>query len=288
VVVAGVSISHPDRVLAPTGVKKLALARHYERVGERMLPHVKGRPLTLMLWDPKANERGGTFMRHARAWGPAILRRVHIQEKTKVGEYLVVDNEEGLVALAQMDVLEIHTWNSLADDVEHPNRIVFDLDPAPNVRWSRVVECAFFLRDRLLALELDSWVKTTGGKGLHIVVPLDPIHDWAQCLEFSRAFADLMVSERPKDFVATLPKAERTGKILVDYLRNNRTNTSIAAFSIRARPRAPVSMPIAWEELEPSLKSDAFTIHDVPERLKSDASDPWARYWTCHQRLPSR
>jgi bifunctional non-homologous end joining protein LigD len=286
-VVLGVPISHADRVLDPAGITKLELARYYESVGKRMLPHVQGRPLTLMLWDPSGNERGGKFMRHAHAWGPKLLRRVHIQEKTKVGEYLVVDNVEGIVALAQMNVLEIHTWNSLAADVEHPNRIVFDLDPAPGVAWSRVVECAHYLRERLLALKLASWPKTTGGKGLHIVVPLEARADWAQCLEFTRAFADVMLSERPRDFVTTLSKTKRSGKILVDYLRNNRTNTSVAAFSIRARPGAPVSMPVAWEDLDPSLTSDAFTIRNVAQRLHAKRRDPWAGYWTRTQRLPT-
>jgi bifunctional non-homologous end joining protein LigD len=286
VVVAGVRVSHSDRVLHPPGVTKLELARYYERVGERMLPHVEGRPLTLLLWDPSVPERGGKFMRHAHAWGPDVLRRVHIQEKTKVGEYLVVDNVEGLVALAQMDVLEIHTWNSLAQDVERPNRVVFDLDPGPDVPWSRVVDCAHYLRDRLLAVKLASWPKTTGGKGVHIVVPIEPSADWAQCLEFTRAFADVMESERPKDFVTTLSKAKRSGRILIDYLRNNRTNTSIAAFSIRARPGAPVSMPVAWDEFDSSLKSDAFKMHDVAERLATARRDPWAGYFTRTQRLP--
>jgi bifunctional non-homologous end joining protein LigD len=287
VVVAGVAISHPDRILDPTGISKLEIARYYEMVGRKMLPHVKGRPLTLMLWDPSSPERGGKFMRHAHAWGPSVLRRIHIQEKTKKGEYLVVDDVEGLVALAQMDVLEIHTWNSLAEDVERPNRVVFDLDPAPDVAWSRVVECAHYVRKRLLALTLASWPKTTGGKGVHIVVPLTPGADWTQCLEFTRAFADVMQSERPKDFVTTLPKRERTGKILVDYLRNNRTNTSVAAFSIRARPGAPVSMPISWDELDASLRSDAFTLRNVIERLKTMGKrDPWAGYWKRRQKLP--
>ncbi|HMI87782.1 MAG TPA: non-homologous end-joining DNA ligase [Polyangiaceae bacterium] len=284
--VGGVSISHPDRVLDPAGITKLDLARYYERVGEEMLPHVKERPLTLMLWDPSARERGGKFMRHAHAWGPDVLRRVHIQEKTKVGEYLVVDNADGLIALAQMDVLEIHTWNSLAEDVEHPNRVVFDLDPAPDVPWARVVECAHYLRERLVALQLAAWPKTTGGKGVHVVVPLEPRADWAQCLEFTRAFADVMQTERPEDFVTTLSKAKRSGKILVDYLRNNRTNTTIAAFSIRARRHAPVSVPISWDELDASLKSDFFTLHNIGERIDKRGRDPWAGYFTRRQRLP--
>ena len=285
--VSGVSVSHPTRMLEPAGVTKLDLARYYERVGERMLPHVRGRPLTLLLWDP-SEERGGTFMRHAHAWGPKVLRRVRIREKTKVGEYLVVDDVPGLIALAQMNVLEIHTWNSLAEDVEHPNRVVFDLDPAPDVLWPRVVECARHVREKLRAIKLQSWVKTTGGKGVHVVVPLEPREDWAECLDFTRSFADAMVSERPNDFVATLSKAKRSGKILLDYLRNNRTNTSVAAFSIRARPGAPVSMPISWDELDASPKGDAFTMHDVVSRLDAQRRDPWAGYWKRGQHLPVR
>ena len=283
--VAGVSISHPDRVLDPTGLTKLELARYYEAVAERMLPHVAGRPLTLVRWaEGKKTEKGGLYLRHAKAWGPEVLRRVRIREKTKTGEYLVADTPAALVGLAQMGILEVHTWSSTADDVERPNRIVFDLDPAPDVKWREVARAAKLLRERLEALGLASFVKTTGGKGLHVVVPLDPDADWDETFAFTRAFARLVVREDPKRFVDTVPKSARSGKILVDYLRNNRGNTSVAAWSTRARPGAPVSLPIAWDDVMVDRSRRPFTWKDAV-RMRDDA-DPWAAYWTTHQELP--
>jgi bifunctional non-homologous end joining protein LigD len=285
--VCGIPISKPDRVLDPTGVTKLELARYYEEVGEHMLPHVAGRPLTLVRWaEGKVTEKGGVYLRHTRVWGPDALRRVRIREKTKLGEYLVADTVAALVALAQIDILEIHTWSSRADDVERPDRVVFDLDPAPDVPWAEVVRAARLVRERLLDIGLESWVKTTGGKGLHVLVPLVPEASWDECLAFSRAFAQLMVKEDPKRFVAIVPKHVRHGKILVDYLRNNRTNTSVAAFSTRAKPGAPVSVPITWKELDEDLASDAWTIQTIGKRLRRLRRDPWAGYFAARQRLP--
>jgi bifunctional non-homologous end joining protein LigD len=285
--VLGVSISNPSRVLSPTGITKIELARYYEAVGEHMLPHVQGRPLTLVRWaEGKETAKGGVYLRHAKAWGPDVLRRVRIREKTKLGEYLVADSVEALVGLAQMDILEIHTWSSRADDVEHPDRVVFDLDPAPDVPWSEVVRAAKLVRERLGALGLESWAKTTGGKGLHVLVPLVPEADWSECLAFTRAFAQMMVREDRRRFVAVVPKHVRAGKILVDYLRNNRTNTSVAAFSTRARPGAPVSVPVSWDELTAELPSDAWNIHSVLDRLRRLRKDPGVGYFRARQRLP--
>jgi bifunctional non-homologous end joining protein LigD len=191
-----------------------------------------------------------------------------------------------IVSLAQMDVLEIHTWNSRMDDVERPDRIVLDLDPGPEVHWTDVVAGARLARTLLADRGLASFLKTTGGRGLHVVVPLVPERDWSDCWAFSRTVAEAMVRERPALYTTAMAKAGREGKILVDYLRNNRTNTSVAAFSTRARPTAPVSVPVAWEELAPRLRSDRFTVRDVERRLARLAEDPWREYWTLRQRLP--
>jgi bifunctional non-homologous end joining protein LigD len=285
--VAGVRITHPDRVFSGLGIRKLDLARYYEAVGARMLPHVMGRPLSLRLWS--AREEAGVFMRHARAWGPSVLRRVKLQEKTKVGEYLVVDDEAGLVALAQMDVLEIHTWNSLAEDVEHPDRVIFDLDPAADVPWPTVVEAARDVRERLEAIGLASWCKTTGGKGLHLAVPLTAgTATWPSSFAFARGFAQALARSQPGRYVATAGESRRAGRIFVDYLRNNRTSTSVAAFSIRPRPEAPVSTPIDWRELDEVTNAD-FTLRSVLARLRGLGArrDPWKGYWACKQALPS-
>ena len=275
--VVGVTISHPDRIIYPDlGISKLQLARYYERIADWIVPHVAGRPLTL-LHCPAGIAAPCHFLKHAKAWGPTVLRRVRIQEKTKVGEYLVADSIEGVVALAQMGIVEIHTWNSTADDLERPNRIVWDLDPGPEVTWKQVVAAARLVRDVLQTLGLKSWVKTTGGRGLHVVVPLKPKRTVAECLEFSRAVGEAVVTSNPELYTTAFAKAGRDRKILIDYLRNNRTNTSVCAFSPRARPGAGVSMPLAWDQLkDPPAR---WTLLTVPPRLDRLRADPWKDYW---------
>jgi bifunctional non-homologous end joining protein LigD len=284
-VVAGIPISHPDRVVyADAGLTKLDLVRYYERIGEWIVPHVDGRPLTLVLC-PKGVAAGCHYMRHTKAWGPEVLRRVRIREQTKVGEYLVADDATAVVALAQMGVVEIHTWNSTADEVERPNRLVWDLDPGPAVSWKAVVRGAREMREVLRILGLESWVKTTGGRGLHVVVPVLPRRPWAECLTFARAVAAALARHDPQRYTTAFAKSGREEKILIDYLRNNRTNTSVAAFSARARAGAPVSMPLTWEQLERVSRPEAFTVLTVPRRLKRVTRDPWRDYWTTRQSI---
>lgn len=286
--VAGVTISHPDRVLYPElGLTKLDVARYYESIADWIVPHVAGRPLTLVRC-PEGLRGDCFFMKHSKVWAPPALRRVRIKEKTKVGEYLIADDIAGIVGLVQMGILEIHTWNSAFDDVERPNRVVFDLDPGADVEWAAVVRAARMVRDALAALQLEAWVKTTGGRGLHIVVPLVPHADWSQCLEFTRTLSERFEQAHPDLYTTAFAKAGRSRKILVDYLRNNRTNTSIAAYSTRARKGAPVGVPLAWEELRGSLNPARFTVLTAPKRLARLKGDPWAGYWKCRQRLTAQ
>ena len=275
--VVGVRITHPDRVIYPDlGTSKIQLARYYERIADWIVPHVVGRPLTLV-HCPAGIAAPCNFLKHAKAWGPSALRRVRIKEKTKVGEYLVADSIEAVVSLAQMGIVEIHTWNSTAEDIEHPNRLVWDLDPGPEVSWEEVVKAAELVRDVLKTLKLTSWVKTTGGRGLHVVVPLRPKRTVAECLDFSRAVSEAIARTDPHAYTTAFAKSGRERKILIDYLRNNRTNTSVCAFSPRARPGATVSMPLGWEELgEPP---ERWTILTVPRRLGRIRADAWADYW---------
>ena len=275
--VVGVRISHPDRVIYPDlGTSKIQLARYYERIADWIIPHVAGRPLTLV-HCPAGIAEPCHYLKHAKAWGPSALRRVRIKEKTKIGEYLVADSIEAVVSLAQMGIVEIHTWNSTADEVERPNRLVWDLDPGPEVLWKQVVKAAELVRDVLTTLKLKSWVKTTGGRGLHVVVPLKPKWTVAECLDFSRAVSEAIASTDRDAYTTAFAKAGREHKVLIDYLRNNRTNTSVCAFSPRARPRATVSMPLGWSELrEPP---DRWTILTAPRRLARIREDPWADYW---------
>ena len=283
--VAGVGISHPDRVVYPSPpLTKLDIARYYDTMQQWIVPHVRGRPLTLVRC-PEGIGSDCFFMKHSQVWAPAGLRRVRIQEKTKVGEYLIADDVSGVVGLVQMGVLELHTWNSTFDTLERPNRIVFDLDPGRVVGWPRVIAAARLFRRLLATVELESWVKTTGGRGLHVVVPLIPHADWSDCLAFSRALCERVVAAQPAEYTTDFGKAGRENKILLDYLRNNRTNTSIAAYSTRARPGAPVSVPVAWAELRSGLKPESFSVKSVPTRVRRVRVDPWVGYWTCRQRL---
>jgi bifunctional non-homologous end joining protein LigD len=281
--VAGIRISHPDRIIYPElQLAKLQLAQYYETIGEWILPHVRGRPLTLV-HCPEGLAGACLYLRHGKAWGPSALRRVRIREKTKIGEYLVADSIPAIVALAQMGIVEIHTWNSTADDIEHPNRIVWDLDPGPEIVWKQVTTAATQLRDVLQTLGLVSWVKTTGGRGLHVVVPIVRTLDWSECLAFSRDVSELLARTDPAVYTTAFPKRGRERKILIDYLRNNRTNTSVCAFSPRARPGAVVSMPLDWKNLR--LGPERWTLLSVPGRLRRLRADPWAGYWKASQRI---
>ena len=284
--VEGVGISNPDRPIYPElGITKLDLARFYERIADWVVPHLAGRPLTLVRCPDGA--KGECFyMKHSKVWAPPALRRVKIQEKTKVGDYLIADTPAALVSLIQMNVLEFHTWNTKFERVEQPDRIVFDIDPGDRVAWKDVVEAGRLLRRMLDAVDLQSFVKTTGGRGLHVVVPIVPHGDWSVCLEFSRAVAESLERHDPRRFTTTYAKAGRERKMLIDYLRNNRTNTSVAAYSTRARDGAPVSTPLRWEELKADVEPGRWTVLTLERRLASLRKDPWADYWRCRQRLP--
>jgi bifunctional non-homologous end joining protein LigD len=286
-VVGGVEISHPERVLFPElGLTKADVARYYDSVADRMLPHVRNRPLTLLRCgaaiDPNLDKGGCTMIRHGKAWGPLALRRVMIEELHKTGEYLAAVDRAGLVSLAQMGVVEIHTWNGRVDAPYRHDRVVLDLDPGAEVGWARVVDAAHALREALQARGLRSWVKTTGGKGLHVVAPIAPA-EWERCVAFARQVAGAFVERHPDVYTLAWPKAGRESKILIDTLRNNRANTSVAAFSVRARPSATVSMPVAWDALTSRLDPQAFSLTTV---LENGREDPWADYWNADQRLP--
>jgi bifunctional non-homologous end joining protein LigD len=288
--IAGVHISHPDRLLFPElGITKADVARYYDRIAERMLPHVTGRPLTLLRCagpiDPKADKGGCMMIKHGRAWGPLPLRRVAIQELKKMGEYLVAEDRAGLVSLAQMGVVEVHVWCSRADAPYAHDQLVLDLDPGPRVAWPKVVGGAHALSALLSDHGLRSWVKTTGGKGLHVVVPIQPT-DWQICLAFCRIVADALVRDDRKLYTVAIPKAGREDKILIDTLRNNRANTAVCAYSLRARAGAPVSMPIAWEELTARLNPASFSIATVAAQPPQRRDDPWSEFWSTQQRLP--
>lgn len=284
--VARVGISHPDRMLFPEiGLTKLQLAQFFERIADWIVPHVKGRPLTLVRC-PNGVTGSCFYMKHSKVWAPSGLRRVKIQEKTKVGEYLIADDATALVSLVQMNVLEFHTWNTRYERVELPDRLVFDIDPGDRVTWAQVTAAGKLVRKLLREVGLESFPKTTGGRGLHVVVPVVAAADWKACLDFSRTVAEAIEQYDPSLYTTAFAKSGREHKMLIDYLRNNRTNTSVAAFSTRARAGAPISTPLRWEELKASVTPDAWTVLTIEKRLAKLKADPWEGYWTAKQRLP--
>ncbi|WP_341679349.1 DNA ligase D [Niveibacterium sp. SC-1] len=282
--VGSVRVSHGDRVIdASTGISKIELVRYYESVAEWMVPHLRGRPCSLMR-APKGVEGNMFFQKHGDAGIPGI----RILDEALWPEHealLEVPSLEALIGAAQMNVIEFHTWNSTVKKIAQPDRIVFDLDPGEGVKWQAVQEAATLVRGLLEELGLQSWLKTSGGKGLHVVVPIAPRLDFAVVKDFSRDFVKHMSRVIPARFTATSGATNRVGRIFVDYLRNGEGATTVAAFSARARPGLGVSMPVAWEELE-ELKSGAqWTVRGARERLSFQKVDPWAQYWKTKQTL---
>ncbi len=272
-------VSNRGKVFFPeSGITKGQLAEYFERVGPWMLPHVAGRPL-MLLRCPNGIERC-FVQKHASVMLPSEVRPIDVGEEEA---HTAIDDVAGLVGLAQAGVVEVHTWGSHESDIEHPDLLVFDLDPDPAVKWSDVVWAAQLLRERLESLRLEPYVKTTGGKGLHVVCAIEPTMTWEAAKDFAHEVADAVVKEEPSRFVATMTKSRRKGKIFIDYLRNGRGATFIAPYSPRARPGAPVAMPLAWDELTNDLRPDQFTIENAFERLDALRADPWeklGRTWT--------
>lgn len=273
--VAGVRLTHPDRLLyAEQGITKLGLAEFYEQIADWILPHLVDRPLSLVRC-PQGPRKTCFYQKHLGPGAPSVLGRVTIQEKSKTNDYSVVKNIAGVVALVQMGVLEIHPWGARADDVERPDRLTFDFDPAPELGWSAVVDAARRLRTLLESIDLESFVKTSGGKGLHVVVPIRRRLEWPEVKAFCKSVVQRLADDSPDNFTINPLKATRTNKIFLDYLRNDRGATSVAAYSTRARPGAPVSVPIAWDELKADLRADHFNVENLPARLRRLRRDPW-------------
>jgi bifunctional non-homologous end joining protein LigD len=281
--VEGVRLTNPDKVLYPEqGITKLELAHYYCAVAERMLPHVANRPVT-MVRCPTGRQKNCFYQRHAGSGVPRQLRKVTVPGFDN--PYLYIADLPGLVAMAQMGVLEIHPWGVTVAEPARPDRIIFDLDPDEGLGFADVVRAAVEVRERLDALGLQSFVKTTGGKGLHVVLPIRPAYDWPRVKGFAKAVSDRMAADAPGRYLTRISKAEREGRIFIDYLRNDATSTAVAPYSTRSRPGAPVAMPLEWEELAPGLDPAAFTVRTAPARTGS-APDPWAALPALDQALP--
>src|SRR6185437_13578671 len=282
--VAGVRLTHPDKVLYPEqGITKQDLADYYLAAADRMLPHVTKRPLTLVRC-PAGSERKCFYQRHAGSGVPDELGQVPIAGFAE--PYLYIKDTAGLIALVQMGVLEIHPWGARIDRPDRPDRIVFDLDPGEGLDFAAVVAAALDVRERLEGLGLAAFAKTTGGKGMHVVVPIARRHTWQAVKAFAKATAEAMAAGAPARFLTRIAKAERKGRIFIDYLRNDPTSTAVAPYSTRARAGAPVAVPLDWKELTATLDPSAFTLRTVPGRLARLQSDPWAGLLTIRQRLP--
>jgi bifunctional non-homologous end joining protein LigD len=283
--VAGVTLSHPDRVLYPEmGLTKLDLARYYESVADWILPHLVDRPLTLVRC-PGGRKAQCFYQKHLGETMPDAVRGVMIAEKDGNDEYAVIDDLSGLVSLVQIGVLELHPWPARADKVEAPDRLVFDFDPGEGVAWKAIVQAAREARELLSNLGLESFLRTSGGKGLHVVAPLSRRNTWDELKQFAKAVADAMVLAAPDRYIATMSKAKRRGKVFVDYLRNQRGATAIASYSTRAREGAPVAMPLAWDELSERTKSNQYTVLNAQKRLASLAADPWKGFFEVRQSI---
>ncbi|HVG10502.1 MAG TPA: DNA ligase D [Thermoanaerobaculia bacterium] len=276
--IAGVKISNPDRVLYPEqGLTKRELALFYERIQAWILPHLKNRPLT-MVRCPSGQGKQCFYQKHVNEQFPASIKRVQVEEGGAAVPYGAVDSLTGLIYMVQMGVLELHIWGSHIDDIEKPDYIVFDLDPDEGLSWERVVEGTIKVREKLEGLGLRTWLKTTGGKGLHVCVPITRRGEWDEVKAFTKAVVESIVADEPDRYTSKLPKASRKGKIFIDYLRNGRGATSIGAYSTRARPGAPVSTPLFWEELETDVRANTYNVRNLPERLESLEADPWADF----------
>lgn len=283
--IAGVKLSNPERVLfSAAGLTKLDLAQYLLAVSERMLPYVRERPLSLVRC-PHGEAENRFFQRHHKKGMPPALKSVAVEESDgDIAQYLMIDDVAGLIAIAQIGGLEIHPWGARARTLEHPDRLIFDLDPDPSVGFEEVCAAARDVRDLLQTAGLASFPLVTGGKGIHVVVPLDASQDWEVVKGFARGVAIKLAENEPERFVATMAKARRKGRIFIDWLRNERGATAIAPYSPRARPLASVATPVAWAELPRIEAANVFTIPTILQRIKRK-TDPWSDYFTTRQRI---
>lgn len=277
-----VRLTHPERILWPDpGVTKQGLADFYTHIADHILPHIAGRVLSLVRC-PSGLAAKCFYAKHAWDGLSDAAHRIDVGEREPM---LWIDSLAGLIDLVQASVLEIHPWGSRAQQLEKPDRLIFDLDPGEDVPWSAVVEGARDVRARLDDLGLTSFVKTSGGKGLHVVLPIEPTLDWDQAKAFTAAVAESMAQADPDRYIATMSKKARRGRIFIDYLRNGRGATAVAPFSTRALPKASVSTPLAWDELTEGIRADHFTIDNLHHRLDALRGDPWEGFFSLKQRV---
>jgi bifunctional non-homologous end joining protein LigD len=282
--IGGVRVTHPDKVLfAAQDVTKRELIEHYQSIAKWMLPHIVERPISLVRC-PSGSGGSCFYQKHASEGFPDAFKSIRIREKSGTDKYLYIEDERGLIAAVQVGVLELHLWGCHVDDVEKPDRLIFDFDPDVGLDFSHVKEAAKEMRKRLADLGLESFAMVTGGKGVHVIAPLRRGHSWDEHRDFAEAMARLMAERHPDRYVATMSKAKRKGKIFIDYLRNTRGATAICPFSTRARPGAYVAMPVSWEKLARLDNAHPVAVGEAAKFM--GRSDPWLDYFKLKQTLP--
>lgn len=281
-----VVLTHPKKILfSLEKITKQMIADYYELVADLMLPHISDRPLSLVRC-PQGTDEECFYQKHPiEGFNLSFFKIFKVKEKSHTNLYLSVDSSQGLKQLVQMNAFEIHTWNSHYQMLLHPNQIVLDLDPDPEVSFKTLVRACIEMKKILDKLKLKSFVKVTGGKGLHIHIPIEPIYTWEQTFDFARALAEEMVLRKPKDFVATMSKERRKGKIFVDYFRNSYGATAIAPYSLRVKKITAVALPVEWSELSKLKSSDQFTLKKALLKIKKRKSDPWKKLLSIKQKI---
>jgi bifunctional non-homologous end joining protein LigD len=284
----GIKLSNPDKVYYPDiGLTKLDLARYYEAVARAMLPYLVNRPISLVRC-PEGIEGEHFFQRHAMKGMSRAIKQIPIPGGESKKPYLYIDDEEALFGLVQIGTLEIHDWGVSLDHINEPDRLVFDLDPDEGLELATLKAAAVEVRDFLADLGFTSFLKSTGGKGLHIVAPLTPKLGWNVVKPFAKAIADALVAARPDRYTANPLKKTREGKIFVDYLRNQRGGSAIVNYSTRARKGAPVACPLRWDELKGLKEAAPYTAKTLPARLKAMKRDPWEAFFSTRQSITAK
>ena len=281
---AQIRLTHPNKILyTEDNITKQDLFNYYDAVSDYILPYIALRPLTLVRCP---SDKGKCFyQRHYTNTTSKALFPIKIKNNEQTEQYIYLKDKQGLLNLVQMSVLEIHPWGSSITNLEQPDIIIFDLDPAEDLPWEKTIESAFEIKKHLEKYHLQSFVKTTGGKGLHLVIPIKAQFEWEDVKVFTRVFAQFLEKIHPDKYISTMKKSKRTGKIFVDYLRNQRTATAIAPYSTRARIHAPIATPLSWSELSTRREDNIFTMHDLLQRLNNLKEDPWKDFWMIKQSL---
>ncbi len=286
-IIQGVTLTHADKVMYPdAGITKADIAKYYESVESRILPFLEGRPVSLVR-SPEGIGEFKFYQKHPGEFFPDYIERINITEKSQNrGVYITIDELRDLLFLTNLGVLEYHTWGARVENLNTPDVMIYDLDPSEGSTWKQVMLAARMVKRELDDLSLKSFLKTSGQVGLHILVPLTGNDNWEEVKDFSREISRKLVEEFPEDFTLEMLKKERKGKVFLDFLRNSRGSTNIAAYSTRAFPGASVSTPISWDELNSELSPSKYTIQNLQRRFSQIENDPWEDFREIEQKLP--